>query len=65
MQDGNLNDSTVWFKANEAAGYLNLQRGSFYNLVHEGRIPFYRLLGGRTLRFRKSDMARLLKPGND
>jgi len=53
------------FKAKEAARYLRLERGSFYNLVHEGRIPFYRLLGRRSLRFKKSDMERLLKPGND
>ena len=46
----------------EAAALLRVSRGGFYNAVHKGGIPFYRLFGRKSLRFRRADIERLLKP---
>ena len=60
MDSERLEDEFI--KADEGARFLRLSRGAFYNLVNEGRIPHYRLLGRRSLRFKKTDLEKLLKP---
>jgi len=45
----------------EAAALLRVSRGGLYNLVGKGDIPAIRLFGRRSLRFRKSEIERLLK----
>ena len=46
----------------EAATFLKITTGTLYNLVAAKEVPFYRLLGRRSLRFKKSDLVELLKP---
>ncbi len=40
---------------NEVSELLQIPKGSLYNLVHEGRIPYIKIGGGR-LRFRESTL---------
>ena len=50
--------------ASEASELLRMSRAGFYNALRKGDIPFYRLLGRRSLRFRREDIEALLQPGN-
>jgi len=47
---------------NEAAKFLKISPGTLYNLVAAKEVPVYRLLGRRSLRFKKKDLEGLLKP---
>ncbi len=49
--------------ANEAATLLRVSRAGFYAAVRKGGIPYYRLFGRKSLRFKRADVERLLKPG--
>jgi len=48
--------------ADEAAAFLKISPGTLYNLVAAKEVPFYRLLGRRSLRFKKKELEGLLKP---
>jgi excisionase family DNA binding protein len=43
----------------EASQLLGIKLGTLYSMVHERRIPFYRL-SGRMVRFRRADLERWL-----
>ncbi len=47
---------------NEAAAFLKISPGTLYNLVAAKEVPFYRLLGRRFIRFKRKELAGLLKP---
>lgn len=54
-----LFENLIWLNSNEAAVYLRLPSvGALRVLVCQRRIPFYKL--GRSLRFKKSELDRLL-----
>ena len=50
-------------KAKEAAKILRLSTDRVYRLARAGKIPSV-VLGGRTIRFRDSDLRDLMKPSN-
>jgi len=52
-------ENLMWLNSNEAAAYLRLPSvGMLRVLVCQRRVPFYKL--GRSLRFKKSELDRLL-----
>lgn len=59
-----MNDEPMdgYWKAKRSIAFMDLSRGGFYRLVAQGKIPSYRLLGQKTLRFRRCDLEKLLKP---
>ena len=48
-----------WMNSIEAAKYLRLSPGALRNSTHRGVVPYYKL--GRSLRFKKADLDRLLE----
>ena len=52
-----------WMSILEAAKYLGVSRGTLYNYMNDGRLPFYYIKGTNQRRIKKSDMDALLIPG--
>lgn len=44
----------------EVSEWLQIPKGSLYNMVHEGRIPYIKLSNGR-LRFRKISLEKWIE----
>lgn len=57
-------DGTVWLTAPEAREYLKVSKATLYNLMKDGRLPFYYIAGTRQRRVKRSDLDALLQPGN-
>ena len=53
--DGRI-DLEEYFKAVEAARFLNISRRTFDRMKDAGQFPHIRCAGGRVLRYRKSDL---------
>ena len=54
-----------WFTVEEAAEYLCVSRRTIYKLTKEGRLPAFRIGKERHRRFRKEDIDRALRPGEE
>jgi excisionase family DNA binding protein len=54
-----------WFTVEEAAEYLCVSRRTIYKLTKEGRLPAFRIGKERHRRFRKEDMDKVPRPGED
>lgn len=52
-----------WLSIPEATKYLGVSRGTLYNYMNDGRLPFYYIKGTNQRRLKKSDMDALLIPG--
>jgi len=52
-----------WMTLAEAAAYLKLSKPSIYRFTSEGRLPFYKLAGAGSRRFKRSDLDALLERG--
>ena len=55
VADGCL-DLEAYYKAVEAATFLNVSRRTFERMKDAGQIPYIRCAGGRVLRYRRSDL---------
>lgn len=55
-----FDNNMKWMTTEEAARYVRVSVAQMRNLVHQGRVRFYRL--GARLRFLRSDLDRMLKP---
>ncbi len=54
-----------WFTVQEAAEYLCVSRRTIYKLTGEGRLPAFRIGKERHRRFRKEDLDKVPRPGED
>jgi len=54
-----------WFTVEEAAEYLCVSRRTIYKLTKEGRLPAFRIGKERHRRFRKEDLDKVPRPGED
>jgi len=54
-----------WFTVGEAAEYLCVSRRTIYKLTSEGRLPAFRIGKERHRRFRKEDLDRVPRPGDE
>jgi len=52
-----------WLTVKEAASYLKVSRSTLFTYCAAGRLPWYRLEGGRGRRFKPEDLDALLVPG--
>jgi excisionase family DNA binding protein len=54
-----------WFTVEEAAEYLCVSRRTIYKLTKEGRLPAFRIGKERHRRFRKEDIDKVPRPGEE
>ena len=54
-----------WFTVEEAAEYLCVSRRTIYKLTKEGRLPAFWIGKERHRRFRKEDIDKVPRPGED
>lgn len=57
-------EGTVWLTAPEAQDYLKVSKTTLYNLMKDGRLPFFYIVGTHQRRVRRNDLDALLQPGN-
>jgi excisionase family DNA binding protein len=55
----------AWFTVEEAAEYLCVSRRTIYKLTKEERLPAFRIGNERHRRFRKEDLDKVPRPGED
>jgi putative molybdopterin biosynthesis protein len=54
-----------WFTVEEAAEYLCVSRRTIYKLTKEGRLPAFRIGRQRHRRFRREDLDKVPRPGEE
>ena len=54
-----------WFTVEEAAQYLRVSRRTIYKLTREGRLPAFRIGRERHRRFKKEDLDRVPRSGDE
>jgi excisionase family DNA binding protein len=54
-----------WFTVEEAAEYLCVSRRTIYKLTKEGRLAAFRIGRERHRRFRKQDLDKVPRPGEE
>jgi len=54
-----------WFTVEEAAEYLCVSRRTIYKLTKEGRLPAFRIGKERHRRFRREDIDKVPRPGEE
>lgn len=59
IESGSVQQTTILLTAQEAADYLRIPLGSLYVKISKKQLPCVRL--GRLLRFRKSELDRLMR----
>ncbi len=59
MESGSAQETTILLTAQEAADYLRIPLGSLYVRISKKKLPCTRL--GRLLRFKKSELDRMLE----
>lgn len=57
-------DASIYFTVMEACAYLRVSKTTLYDLMSDGRLPFYRIKGTRKRRIKRSDLDALIEPGN-
>lgn len=56
-------DGVAWLTVPEAQAYLKVSKPTIYNLMRDGRLPFYYIAGTRQRRVKQTDLDALLRPG--
>lgn len=59
IQEGN-----IWLTVPEAQDYLKVSKTTLYNLMKDGRLPFYYITGTRQRRVKQRDLDAVLHLGN-
>jgi excisionase family DNA binding protein len=54
-----------WFTVEEAGEYLCVSKRTIYKLTKEGRLPAFRIGKERHRRFRKEDLDKVPRPGEE
>lgn len=57
-------DGIVWLTVPEAQAYLKVSKPTLYNLMKDGRLPFYYIAGTRQRRIKQRDIDALLQLGH-
>lgn len=57
-------DEIIWLTVPEAADYLKVSKTTLYNLMKDGRLPFFYIAGTRQRRVRRNDLNGILEPGH-
>lgn len=57
-------DASVYLTVTEACAYLRVSKTTLYDLMADGRLPFFRIRGTRKRRLKRSDLDALIEPGN-
>jgi excisionase family DNA binding protein len=57
-------DASVYLTVTEACAYLRISKTTLYDLMSDGRLPFYRIKGTRKRRLKRSDLDALIELGN-
>ncbi len=57
--------SKEWFTVEEAAEYLCISKRTVYKLTKDGRLPAFRIGQERHRRFRKEDLDKVPRPGEN
>lgn len=58
-----VDDGIVWLTMPEAQEYLKISKTTLYDVMRDGRLPFYFIDGTRQRRVKRSDLDALLKRG--
>lgn len=53
-----------WMTLQDATAYTKIKRGTLYQLMKENILPWYRVTGTSQRRLKRSDLDRLMVPGN-
>ena len=56
---------STWLTIPEAADYIRVTRQTIYNLINEGRLPYFEIPGVRGKRIKREDLDKLLIPGQE
>jgi excisionase family DNA binding protein len=54
----------IWLTVPEASDYLKVSKATIYNLMKDGRLPFFYIAGTRQRRVKRDDLNGLLEPGH-
>lgn len=54
----------IWLTVPEASDYLKVSKTTLYNLMKDGRLPFYYIAGTRQRRLNQADVNKILVPGD-
>ncbi|MEZ4677261.1 MAG: helix-turn-helix domain-containing protein [Caldilineaceae bacterium] len=57
-------DNPIWLTVEEAAEHLKVSKATLYNLMKDGRLPFFYITGTRQRRLSQADLNKLLVPGD-
>lgn len=57
-------DEIIWLTVPEASDYLKVSKATLYNLMKDGRLPFFYIAGTRQRRVKRDDLNALLEPGH-
>jgi excisionase family DNA binding protein len=55
-----VNDDILWLTVPEAQAYLKVSKPTIYQMMRDGRLPFYYIKGTNQRRVKKSDVDSLL-----
>lgn len=58
-----VDDGIVWLTMPEAQEYLKISKTTLYDVMRDGRLPFYFIDGTRQRRVKRNDLDALLKRG--
>lgn len=53
-----------WMTLKDATAYTKIKRGTLYQLMKEKILPWYRVTGTSQRRFKRSDLDKLMIPGD-
>lgn len=54
----------AYYTITEACAYLRVSKSTLYDLMADGRLPFFRIKGTRKRRFKRTDLDALIEQGN-
>jgi excisionase family DNA binding protein len=58
-----IHEGTLWLTVPEAQEYLKVSKPTIYNLMRDGRLPFYYIAGTRQRRVKQVDLDAVLQLG--
>lgn len=59
-----IHQDDEWMTLQDATAYTKIKRGTLYQLMKENILPWYRVTGTSQRRLKRSDLDKLMVPGN-
>lgn len=59
-----ISEFATYYTVTEACKYLRVSKTTLYDLMADGRLPFFRIKGTRKRRLKRSDLDALVELGN-